>query len=87
VEHDHNDDQPGFFASRANVVLLGFLAIAGYFLVTEHWAHIIPFLPWLFLLACPLMHVFMHGGHGRHGRGADDDSGAAGSRENQPHQQ
>ena len=87
MEHEHNGGQPGFFASRANIVLLGFLAIAGYFLVTEHWAHIIPFLPWLFLLACPLMHVFMHGGHGRHGRGPDDDSGAAGGRENQPHQQ
>jgi hypothetical protein len=24
-------------------------------------------LPWLLILACPLMHVFMHGGHGGHG--------------------
>jgi hypothetical protein len=22
---------------------------------------------WLPLLACPLMHLFMHGGHGHHG--------------------
>jgi hypothetical protein len=67
VEHDSDDSGLRFFASRANIVLLGFLAIVGYFLVTEHWAHIIPFLPWLLLLACPLMHVFMHGGHGGHG--------------------
>ena len=60
MEHDSDDSgRPSFFASRANTV--GFLAIAGYFLVTEHWAHITPFLPWLLLLACPLMHFFMHG--------------------------
>jgi hypothetical protein len=72
VEHsDHEDESRGFFAWRANLVLLGFLAIAGYFLVAEHWAHIVPFLPWLFLLACPLMHIFMQGGHGGHGTGND----------------
>jgi hypothetical protein len=60
-------------SSRANVVLLGFLGIAGYFLVTEHWAHVVPFLPWTLFLACPLMHVFMHGGHG--GRGGGNDAG------------
>jgi hypothetical protein len=56
--------------SRANIVLIGFLAIGGFLLVMEHRAHLVwlvPFLPWLLLLACPLMHVFMHhGGHGEH---------------------
>ena len=47
VEHNGSDNRRGSSASRANVVLLGFLAIGGYFLVTEHWAHIVPFLPWL----------------------------------------
>ena len=46
-QRDHDRQAGGFFASRANIVLLGFLAIAGYFLVTAHWAHIAPFLPWL----------------------------------------
>ena len=72
MEPNDSDNRPGFFASRANIVLLGFLAIGAYFLVTEHWAHIVPFLPWLFLLACPLMHVFMHAGHGGHGGGRND---------------
>jgi hypothetical protein len=58
-------------SSRANIVLLGFLAVAGYFLVTEHWAHVVPFLPWMLVLACPLMHIFTHGGHGGHG-GSDE---------------
>ena len=42
--------------------------LARYFLITEHSAHIalaVPYLPWLLFLACPLMHLFMHGGsHG-----------------------
>jgi hypothetical protein len=51
--------------SKYRVVLIGFLLVTGYFLLTEHRAHIIPFLPYLLLAACPLMHVFMHHGHGR----------------------
>ena len=56
--------------SRSMVVLLGFLAIAGFFAVTEHTAHLFGALPYLLLLACPLMHFFHrgHGGHGGHGR-------------------
>jgi hypothetical protein len=49
---------------KYRVVLIGFLLVAGYFLLTEHRAHIVPFLPYLLLAACPLMHVFMHHGHG-----------------------
>jgi hypothetical protein len=43
----------------------GALGIIGYFLLTEHRAHVIQFLPFLLLLACPFMHMFMH--HGDHG--------------------
>ncbi|MDA0656671.1 MAG: DUF2933 domain-containing protein, partial [Proteobacteria bacterium] len=51
-----------FLWSRTGIVLLGFTAIGGYFLITEHSAHVIQFLPWILLAACPLMHVFMHHG-------------------------
>ena len=61
-----------WWRSPGGIVTLGFLGVAGYFLITEHAAHIIPFLPWLLLAACPLMHVFMH--HGQHG-GHDHASG------------
>ncbi len=61
------DEQRGsFFSSRGRIVLIGFLLIAGYFLVTEHAAHLalaVPYLPFLLLAACPLLHLFMHGGH------------------------
>jgi hypothetical protein len=56
-----------FFRSRTGLALVAFLAIAAYFLVTEHTAHVFRALPFLLLLACPLLHLFMHGGHGGHG--------------------
>jgi len=56
---------------RSSAFTLGlcvFLAIAAFFLWTEHRAHLFGILPYLFLIACVFVHVFMHrGGHG-HGR-------------------
>ena len=54
--------------SRGRWVFYGFLAAAGFFLFTEHRAHLLGILPYLFLLACPLMHLFMHHDHGGHGQ-------------------
>ncbi|MEH6639403.1 MAG: DUF2933 domain-containing protein [Porticoccaceae bacterium] len=34
-----------------------------YFLLMEHRQHLFQALPFLIILLCPLMHVFMHGGH------------------------
>ncbi|MBI3715751.1 MAG: DUF2933 domain-containing protein [Betaproteobacteria bacterium] len=45
--------------------------IAAVFILREHWGHVLGFLPYALLLACPLMHIFMHGGHGHH-HGHDD---------------
>lgn len=64
-----------FFRSRTVLALGVFLAIAAFFLVTEHTAQFLGALPFLLLLAYPLMHLFMHGGHGGHG---GDDRGHAG---------
>ena len=70
-DHSHHDQggaPPGsFWTSRAFLVFLGFGAIALFLLWEEHSAHILGALPYIFLLACPLMHIFMHGGHGGHG--------------------
>ena len=69
-----NDDgaraelESGRFArSRALIGLIVLGAVAAFFLLAEHRAHLFGALPWLLLLACPLMHVFMHRGHGRQG--------------------
>ena len=52
--------------------LLGFLAIAAFFLLAEHRAHAFGVVPYLLLLACPALHFFMHRRHGRHGRREDE---------------
>ena len=66
---------PPFWRSRYGLGWLALAAVAGWFLLIEHRAHLFGVLPWLLLLACPLMHVFMHRGHhGHHGRqGPTDD--------------
>ena len=65
---DVNTDGPtgrgAWFRSPTNLALLGFLGIAGFFLIAEHRAHVFGVLPYALLLACPLLHVFMHRGHG-----------------------
>ena len=53
---------------RTKSVLIGFLAVTLFFLLTEHRAHLFGVLPYLLLLACPLMHLFH--GHGHHGHSA-----------------
>jgi len=51
-----------------------FAGIALVLLWSDHKNHLLGALPWLILLACPLLHKFMHGGHGsnHHGRQADE---------------
>ena len=55
-----------FLRSRTGVVLVAFLAIAAFFLLIEHTAHVFGILPYALLLLCPLLHVFMHHGHNGH---------------------
>jgi hypothetical protein len=64
-------------------------AIAVFFLWGEHRVHLLGALPWLLLLACPLIHLFMHrghghghdhGGHGRNETTPPDDHPTAGGR-------
>ncbi|WP_262031342.1 DUF2933 domain-containing protein [Microvirga sp. Mcv34] len=57
----------GFWRSRAGLATIGFLLIAAFFLFSEHRAHALGLLPYLIILACPLLHLFMHKGHGGHG--------------------
>lgn len=62
-----------FLRSRSGLVMLGFLAVGGYFLWAEHRAHMVAVLPWLLIGGCLVMHLFMHGGHGGRG-GHEGDS-------------
>lgn len=61
-----NDESPTFWRSPGGIALLVVALVGGFFLYTEHRAHLLGALPLILALACPLMHVFMHHGH-RHG--------------------
>jgi len=71
-QHEHSNGngqtRPSFFKSPVNVAIAMAAVIAAFFLLREHWYHVLGFWPYLLLLLCPLMHLFMgHGGHGGHG--------------------
>ena len=81
AHHEDQNSAPRNFWTRGNIVLIAFLAIAGFYLIVEHRAHVFGYLPFLLLLACPLLHMFMHRGHGGHGGGGQGDSGSPRSTE------
>ncbi len=54
-------------AIQVNLVMLAFFAIAAFFLLTEHRAHLFGALPFLLLLALLPLHFLMHRGHGGKG--------------------
>ena len=56
-----------FWFTPKGLGALGLIAAATYFLLIEHQEHVWQYLPFMILLACPFMHMFMHGGHGGHG--------------------
>jgi hypothetical protein len=81
---NHDDNEPhvhSFWRRPAGMALATATAalIAGFYMLREHWGHVLGYWPYLLLLACPLMHLMHghgHGGHGRHphtpGRTQDD---------------
>jgi hypothetical protein len=54
-----------FLGSKLGLAITLALAILGVYLLWNHTGHLVYALPYLILLACPLMHVFGH----RHGHG------------------
>ena len=60
------DSQPEPFRIPVWLGLCLFLAIAAFFLWEEHRAHILGALPYLLVLLCPFIHLFMHRGHSAH---------------------
>ena len=68
---ESDPERGSWFRSPTTLALVGFLAIAAFFLLTEHTAHVFGALPFLLILTCPLMHLFMRGGHGGHHQGGE----------------
>ena len=75
MAHRHTPQTRGWLWTPSGLVLLGFLAIAAFFLITEHRAHVLGALPFVLLLLCPVLHLLMHRGHGNGhaGHGAHED--------------
>lgn len=78
---DHEHPRTPFWRSRFGLGWIVLAGVAGWFLWEEHQAHLLGLLPYLFLLACPLMHVFMHRGHSHSHHHGGGDARAPGDRE------
>lgn len=63
LESTGDSGKSSFWRSRSLVALLVLGGVATFFLLEEHRAHMLGILPYLLILACPLMHLFMHHGH------------------------
>jgi len=64
-QHPAGSTSPPFWRRKTGVVLIMLIAIGAFYGVREHFTHVYPYLPYLILLICPLMHFFGHenGGH------------------------
>ena len=61
AQEEHSNSNGNSWRSKNRLVLIGFLAIAGYFLWTEHRAHVVQFLPYGLLLFVRFCTCFMAG--------------------------
>ncbi len=71
MNHTHRKDSGPRRRTPLTIALLGFSAIATFFLFTEHRAHALGALPFVLVALCPLLHLFGHRGHGSHGSPED----------------
>jgi len=78
VTESHSRSGKTPFDNVSRVAVIGFIAIAVYFLIAEHRAHVLPFLPFLLFALCPLLHFFHHRGHRRSADESRDESSRQG---------
>jgi len=72
---DQQHARPSFLKTPFGVVSTIAAVGASVYLWVAHKDHVLALLPFALLAACPLMHVFMHRGHGHggHSQGAGGD--------------
>ncbi|MGE0665756.1 MAG: DUF2933 domain-containing protein [Sphingomonadales bacterium] len=67
--HQHqrgNGGINGWLLSRTGIATAIAIATLAFLIYTGHSAHLLGALPYLLILLCPLLHIFMHGTHGHH---------------------
>lgn len=62
-----------FWKSPFGIVSTLLAVLASVYLYLSHKDHVLALLPYAFLAACPLMHMFMHRGHGHGGHPRHQD--------------
>ena len=67
MTYDQSLEKRNWLVSRRSAVLLFVVALIALLFITDD----LRVLPYLLLLACPLMHMLMHGNHRKH----NSDSG------------
>ena len=92
--HSHNHDEHGehdgsvksWLFSPTGVVTICVVAILGFLIYEGHGAHLLGYAPYLLILACPLMHIFMHhGGHGGRDHHDHEENNPQNANENKKH--
>ncbi len=69
-----------FLGSTTGFIACLIVAALGVYLLVYHLAHVVLLVPYLVLLACPLMHL-MHRGHHHHGGATSRSENVPPSRE------
>lgn len=64
---DQHHARPSFWKTPFGVVSTIVALLASAYLWVAHRDHVLALLPFALLAACPLMHIFMHRGHGQGG--------------------
>lgn len=75
---DPHHTRPSFWKTPFGIVSTIVALVASACLWVAHRDHVLALLPFALLAACPLMHVFMHHGHGHGGHshaGSQDSNG------------
>ena len=53
--------------TKLKIIFIAFIAITGFFLITDHSAHIYDYSQYILFAAFIILHLFMHTGHSGHG--------------------
>jgi hypothetical protein len=64
---EHDNRTPPLWRTPAGLALISLVVVAAFYLINEHWGHVLGVLPYLVLALCPLLHLFGHGGSGKGG--------------------